>query len=76
MASVVTPPPTSFHARLDGDARADLYSTPCPTCNPRSFQRWSELRSAKLEPRRGPFGPLAALGPPPSRAGLWAPSSL
>eukprot|EP00969_Alexandrium_andersonii_P244625 10808986-Alexandrium_andersonii.AAC.1 len=28
------------------------------------------------EPRRGPFGSLGALGPPPPRVGCWAPSSL
>eukprot|EP00969_Alexandrium_andersonii_P313777 13863087-Alexandrium_andersonii.AAC.1 len=29
---------------------------------------------AGSEPRRGTFGPLGALGPPPPRAGFWAPA--
>eukprot|EP00969_Alexandrium_andersonii_P208860 9224101-Alexandrium_andersonii.AAC.1 len=34
---------------------------------------WGSRTFADSEPRRGPFGPVCALGPPPPRAGCWAP---
>eukprot|EP00969_Alexandrium_andersonii_P102010 4502964-Alexandrium_andersonii.AAC.1 len=58
---------------------------PCRTARRKSAARnaappalgyavWGSPPFADSEPRRGAFGPLGALGPPPPRAGFGAPS--